>query len=519
MRRFWVWPGLALICGCDGILGIPAPEGRDASQGSTAHGECVVHADCLSDTSNYEPQICSAGQCVPFMHADCPLVLPDDSWVDDLRVHGTEPLIIGVFAPLSWTSIVTATSNVYELALNELSANVGGVPVSGGARPVVALVCHDHYSTVERLDAVVDHLVEVVRVPAVLSMLSAGDLRHAFERSFDRHVFYWNALDADPSLRALITDGLLWHVLPGFDNLAKTYEPLLERTIRYLVRTQAIAVDQRVKVALITTSDHPSLSTLGAELTRRLVFNGKSTADNQKAGDFLAVQIESSVGKSAPPDYGPAVAALREFRPNVVIAAAGEEFFSPILPALEQDVRPFYLLSPTHFESLDRLYAFEGLQEFKTRALGVRVSLPADVGAYVGFRLRFDTQYGYDGTVAAPHNAYDAAYYLLYSAAAAPSVWPLTGSDLTWGMRRLLSGPEGYEVGPSAMEPAMQALAMGSTITLNGVMGPPNFDTQTGVRSGTGSVWCFDSNNFARFDALRLDDAGELVGTFPCWEF
>jgi hypothetical protein len=87
-------------------------------------------------------------------------------------------------------------------------------------------------------------------------------------------------------------------------------------------------------------------------------------------------------------------------------------------------------------------------------------------------------------------------------------------------MRRLLSGRLTFSVGPDDLLPAFLELETpGSSIVLNGAMGPPNFDPATGARDEPGSVWCVDAKRSLHTDVLRLDSAGNLSGDFPCFEF
>jgi hypothetical protein len=61
------------------------------------------------------------------------------------------------------------------------------------------------------------------------------------------------------------------------------------------------------------------VSTLSAELTRRLVFNGKSAAENLPE-HFREVRVEGSVGKNPLPGYAPAIESIRKFKPHVLWA-------------------------------------------------------------------------------------------------------------------------------------------------------------------------------------------------------
>jgi hypothetical protein len=527
----WMLPGALLVLGgCDAVLGIPPAERRpDQAPSAEVAGdgavECSSDAECLgAPDSAKNPKLCREGSCVPLlMPPACPLLLPqgDERWFENLRAAGPEPLVIGAFAAVDGAQALDAARlDSFDLAFGEVSQALGGVPVAGGAiRPVVAVVCDNSYAKADDLTRAVDHLIGEVRVPAVLSSLRSDDLAAAFERSRGRSVLYMNALAADPSLISAQNDALLWHMLPETDVLADAYLALFDRVIRHLTRTGVLGQDEPLRVALVQAYDYPSSAQLGAALVERLFFNGKSAADNSPS-DFAIVNVRTSIGAPAPIGYSFAIDGIRKLAPHVVIAADPDEFLDTILPGLEagsSDPEPFYLLSPWHV----RKAPLRSLRsDTYQRVAGVTYAGADDPNAYDDYLTRFQTAYPNVDAPLGLENFYDAPYYVLYSAVAARGTWPLIGADLALGMRQLLRGPRDFSVGPNDLSLATMALeAAGASITLNGTLGPPSFDLDTGVRADTGSVWCVDAEGNTVTDVLRVGASGELVGNFPCFDF
>jgi hypothetical protein len=155
--------------------------------------------------------------------------------------------------------------------------------------------------------------------------------------------------------------------------------------------------------------------------------------------------------------------------------------------------------------------------------VGVNGASAPDRTLYNDYTAAWDAAYSDRIGVRDYENFYDAAYYLIYSAAAGVAGgWEGKGTDLRRGMRRLLEGPQ-HNVGivNNNMGLAMQALARGS-ITLNGTLGPPDFDETTGARQGAGSIWCMESPTSTKADVLRYkaDVSGDpklatFEGNFP----
>jgi hypothetical protein len=535
MRAPWALSAIVAtgvgIGGCNAVLGIPSAERREPS--ATAAKSCTTHADCLGEDAETDPHVCRASHCVPLLtQPDCPLVLPqkDGQWLTGLRGPGPEPFIVGAFSEipgypvaesaLMREALMSVYSYNFELVLDEFSSTLGGVPVGGGdVQPVVMVVCKDHYAEPAELDHAVDHLVEQLEVPAVLSMLESDDLKRAFERSAERRALFWNLLSADPSVVSPENEGLLWHMLAVPDSLLATYQPLLDRTLRHLVRTGVLAAGDPARVAIVDTRDVPASLTLGRALLDNLVYNGKKAKDNELA-NVLLVEIRSNPPDVAiPPNYSGHVQAIRNFMPHVIIAATTDEFLNPVLQQLEagsSEPEPFYILSPWHIQPEPGW-----LSIYWPRVVGVNYAGGRDLDAYAGYQARFDEAYPrMAGQSVVLENFYDAPYYLLYSAVAARGSWPLSGPDLVVGMRQLLLGDQSFLVGPEDIVAATAELQKtGTSVTMYGTLGPPNFDPQTGVRPDMGSVWCVDKDGTLHADVLRPEGMTLVGDKFPCFDF
>lgn len=496
--------------------------GSDSGTGGEAgaassDGPCKSNADCLDRDENFGPVACVEGECVGLLTEQCPVVLPqsDDLWLENLRLG--DSIVFGAYAFVPPEVVGIQTRN-YDLALTELSRRVNGLPGSGGKRRgIVAVVCDNTPKDADELDASFRHLAEELRVPGIIAALRSDDLQREFESmGLDRGVFMVSPTESDATLAGLLDEGLVWHMLAGGREVAVTYAPLLERTLDYL------APQGSVRVALITASDIRYLAEMESTLEETLEFNGRSVAQNFMDGNYKAISI-TSVYTDPNADLGDAIAAVLDLEPNVVIAAATDEFLSRMVPAIEagwqkDKERPFYLLSPFHYNNpaLDDLVDL--VPDVTERMAGVNAPSAADPTLYDTYQIAFDSAYPDVAGTRGYENFYDAAYFLIYSAAAAGSVAELTGQDMARGMTRLLSGPE-YAVGADDIPEVLSVLSSSSEarVSLNGTLGPPNFDAATGTRREAGSVWCVDPNGIQHSDVLRYDvETGELTGEFPC---
>src|SRR5690606_28596591 len=180
--------------------------------------------------------------------------------------------------------------------------------------------------------------------------------------------------------------------------------------------------------------------------------------------------------------------------------------------------KPFYILSPINYNDDFLVSLVSSTPGLSTRLAGINGAAAEDDSVYRTYTLAWDAAYPERAGTRGYENFYDAAYYLIYAAAAAGNQLN-SGADFSRGMGRLLSGLQ-KNVGADDIPTALQALAAG-TIQLNGTLGPPDFDARNGTRESVGSVWCIDSTGTFQADVLRyVPDAdaarASLNGTFPC---
>jgi hypothetical protein len=488
--------------------------------------ECETHKDCfpLYDDSDTNPRACVEQACIPLMTADCPFLLPLSENTDDPEdrwnaLKSTDAFILGAYAPFIPPALGTFGRN-YDLALTELSKTAGGVLAgSTQRRQVVTVVCNALYPTQAGLLPPSRHLMEDLRVPAVLSALKLQDQQYVWENvARDNEVFMMMPTYSGQSLIDEPDDGLIWHMLSGADKLSVSYQPLLDMTVNHLRAGGSLGETEDLKVAQLKAQDEPFLQDTARYLEANLQLNGQPMGDNIGAGFYRPITITSD---QADPDddQSEAITAILMFAPHVVIGATSDELFERIIPGVEAGWemqnptrdRPFYLAGALNYlnaavpgliNSDESMLA--GQKPLHQRVLGVNWPAAADSSVYDDYQDRWFSahgqfEHGYE-------NFYDAAYYLLYGIAAARS--PLTGPLIAKGLIRVTDlGATRIEVGPNDdMKPTISSLSTSSrsTIELVGAMGPPSWD-EFGARNDAASVWCLNAIGTAFPDKFRYN--------------
>lgn len=490
----------------------------NAAIGSSTQNGCVSNTQCIKDHLD-EPYACltPGSDCVPLKTDECPLVFgkPDD----DNAVYFGAFLNVPASAPLSQMSTLNA-----QLAVDEFNGSVGGLP--GGAlgklRPLVTVVCRND---TDLLQAGAKHLLEDLKVPAVLSNLPSGDQKEFFANyALPRQTFVINPGFADNSLTALSNAGLFWHVIGDIRDVAPAYVPLLSRVERFVDSPTPI------RVAVLVAKRYAEQS-IADTLTPLLRFNGKTVVENES--NFLTASVTALVD-DLDADYSAVNQQLLSFRPHVIIAITREEFVYKILPIVESgwsaaapdQERPFYILPTALSGNLDLLNYIaasdtgNSSESKRRRMVGVAPASAEDLSLYNEFLVRFRSAYPLFKNPGGFENFYDAVYLLGNAMFAAGSVAKLTGPDVARGMSRVIAGGLVVDVGPTKIADGFAALAAGGNIRINGTMGLSDFDPGVGARRGTGSVYCFrlnDGQPTFTYDVLRYNrDTGELEGEFPC---
>jgi hypothetical protein len=436
-------------------------------------------------------------------------------WREILRSQGS--IVIGATGQLGAAGFSTYTRN-YDLALTELDNFAGGVRGTEGFRRVAAVVCDDSVTDQEALLAGVSHLVEDVRVPAVVSALNAGDLQVAFsetqQSAVNPDVLFVGPRSSDETLETFPDNNLVWNILPAADEVAKAYGPLLTRTIAYLYSSMRVPAGETIKVAVLHSNEQRLLQDINAALPRLLYFNDKDFNTNLTDGNLLVREITLDAGAQLTNQIDDVMA----FAPHVIIELGASELYTTIIPRVEGrwlvdapdgQARPFYLLDPYHLADsnlANTITSYALPDAISERMAGVNyASAPSEYAyLYSTYCSRYAGMFSDEDNPVCWENFYDAAWYALGAIAATTGrTDQFTGIELASGMLRLQSGPE-YVIAPDTLDEMLDDLADGQSIELVGVMGPPTFDAN-GAREGAGSVWCPTPAAQVLTDVLRVD--------------
>ena len=537
--------------GSGGSGGVNDRTGGSAGQaGAPGSDDCATNEDCIVAHYNL-PYVCRDGACVELKSPDCPLVLGAGEDPENKYLKTSAPIIVGAFANFDPVLPVSKSRYNYELAFEEFNDRTnGGLPASLGhpRRPLIAVVCGATDFDEERLERSLDHLVDDLRVPAILaSVIDQDDLQDAFEyvndvNGKDANVFFLSPFASNDTLAKLPDDGLLWHMLGPATDQAAPYVPLVARAETYQNRLRPDP-DKPLRVLLIESS--VALNTeLAEEVASTIVFNGKSALENFADGNFEVARIDTG-GTTTDPDYGTAVAALadEERTPQIIIGLATNELFEELLVPIEFDwneearggePRPLYLLSPLLANSQVVLARTQhpSLPTLRDRILGVNFA-SVDPKLYTKYYQNLVFTFPDTGLeLASTENYYDAAYFLFYSFVMAGDLEEYTGSDLARGMTRLIrmdvdfddcSLPDCVPVDASVLgsvPPLLRQISSRDGIGLLGTMGPPDFDASSGTRTRPTSVWCISDDGASYVPDVLMYDAETqtLTGDFTCFE-
>lgn len=535
--------------------------GAPGTGGSAGQPECEHNSDCIDEHN--APYICRNGRCVRLLSLpECPHIIPDDP--DDppdaqelLRQDGA--IVLGAFTTMGNDQDYGDTQAImnWELAIKEFNDETGGglpgFTVAREKRPLVAVVCQGIANTPEEILPGMTHLGVDIGVPAVLSTLTADKLialfdhtqKNEYTEAGGKPVLFFSTGDASIQLAKLEDNGLVWHELGDPRMLGAVVAGLVERIEPY-VRAEREAnfletgVDDPATPLRVTLvySDHVSTIDLKNVLTSveanyensTLKFNGGTLCTDQAAtGAFRVVEIESSlVHTDHTPDVLDALTSLQEYPPHIIVAMATDEFPSQVIPTLEEDwgaadtpsegmQRPYYVLAPHLYGNMSLTAAainYAGsVPPLHERIVGVNYASAQDSTSkalYTAYLQRLEQEYQ-DTTLplAGTENFYDAAYHVLYSAAAAYAAYETPdGEDLRDAFTdRVISANPAAQVvniGPLNIAATVTDLET-SPISLWATMGPPRFDRISGTPWSPMSAWCIASDFSVQADGLIYD--------------
>ena len=492
-----------------------------------AGGECETNADCLDEDPN-TPRACierepgrgSTRECVELTTPDCPRMLPtgdganEELWKEKLAIPGS--IIIGAFAVLPNEGYSTFSRN-YDLALTQFAEYARGVRgTDGTTRPIVAVLCKTDYQEPAPVLENVRHLVDDVRVPAIIASMSSDNLQDAFSQTrrseVNRDVLFLSPNSSTEGIANLPDENLIWNLLPNGEQVAIAYGPLLTRTIDYLRAYRDVPAGEDIRVSVVYATDLPLFIDMKAALPALLNFNGMDYDGNKDAGFLQEIHVDSWYETQTDPLTNE-INSILEFAPHIVIELGANELFKWIIPGVEDrwstevpdQPRPFYLLSPQHYITARDLPQVIGVysqpDQINLRMAGVNyASAPEEyryitddwLEAYAQFIPDDPSTPNVDESDTTGYeNIWDAPWYAFAAIAATTGrTDKFTGLDLAQGMLRIQNQNETeYAVGAEDIKDVVDDLGDGDSIHYIGTMGPPTFDSY-GARTGSGSVWC-----------------------------
>jgi hypothetical protein len=518
----------------------PSVGGEAGAGGADTAPECVDNAECI-DSHFGQPYICREGKCIDLTTEECPLV------VGTGNLKAKAPIIFGAYAVAKDAVSRSMVTRNIELAISEVTKKVTGLRggPNGTPRTLAVVVCNSSYpdvapGTIDPFVPSLDHLIDTVEVPGIISALSAKDLQAVFSQRLDQAgTFVISPYEQDSELASLSDGGRLWNLLGATSDVAGAFGPLLARTEAYL-RTDDTFLNLnrssgKLRVAVVTAD-------IARETDVRDVLLELPELD---AFDVKPFQVESAV-LTADPDTATVADALLDYAPNIIVALAGSEFINDIIPVIEtgsswstrskyagvSQQKPLYVLGAAMVAETWAVYSTKesetgtGYTTLMDRIVGVTYASATDtelLEAYTTRLIGANRDLEDSSLLLGTENVYDAAYLMIYAAAAAGAVPKLTGEEMSFGMRRLLAGTE-YDIGPSAISSILTALETGDKIALRLTLGDAEWNEARGTRNGLGSVYCLNNTTSASlprgpvYDALRYDpDSHSLEAKeLPC---
>lgn len=510
--------------------------GDGGAAGAAVAAECENNGECI-DANFGQPFVCQAGACLSLLTKECPLV------VGAQNLRAAEPIVFGAYALApDGVSRSVVTRNL-ELAVGEFTSKVTGLRggPNGTRRTLAFVVCNSYFpdnppGTIDAFTPSLQHLVDTLHVPGIISALQAKDLQAVFSQKLDAAgAFVISPYEQDSELAGLSDGGRLWHLLGATADIAPAFGPLLKRTETYLRRDETYlklsSPGAKLRVAVVAANVARETDVRDALL------------DLPELEDFEVkpFQVDSAL-LTKNPDVSVLAGNLFDFAPNIIVALAGSEFIEGVFPLLEngstwsmktsQQQRPMYLLGSTMAPQTWSLYAAKrnenlgGWKSFFNRISGVAYASAVDaqlLGQYEGRLTAASGDLADPSVVLGSESVYDATFLLIYAAAAAGEVPSLRGKDLAVGMQRLVQGAS-YNVGPLAISSILTALDNGQDIGLRLTLGEPNWNVARGTRNGIGSVYCLNDAGTSfemgfplgpDRDVLRYDPTSNLLEDKP----
>ena len=140
------------------------------------------------------------------------------------------------------------------------------------------------------------------------------------------------------------------------------------------------------------------------------------------------------------------------------------------------------------------------------------------MNAATSFNVNYQVKFGVTPSASGMGSSYDATYAIAYAMAATHDL-PITGANLSKGLRKLSGGATSIEVGTQKVLAAFQKLVAGESISAVGTFGPLEWDNDGAVLGGVIQMWCIGapSGGSPAYQASGLNfdlKTQKLVGSY-----
>jgi ABC-type branched-subunit amino acid transport system substrate-binding protein len=490
---------LSSLCSCSALLGLDELKlrndgGPSASTNLEAGTQCLVNADCnpKGDAGGPDgPAICQKPElrCVPLLSPDCTLV--SGNYADDRSI------VLGALFNLTGAQATTnqLRLNSALLALEEINAT-GGIPqgtTSANARPLAMVSCD-----AAMLERAGTHLASELRVPAIIGPnLSQDTLDLSNKVTVKSGTVVMTPTGVASSIGDLLDDGLTWQMVPN--DLQRA--PLMREQINEL--ETALKRDRKfnmLKLAVVFRDDALGQGTRSG--LDELVLNGRQLSDPINLG----MNVRMDPFDLSLPDQHVLVDAYTKFLPDVIVLAGTAEVVTQILIPVEaawpsDKPRPYYVMIDSSKVS-ELTTAATGNDDLRRRVRGTGVAPGADsVDVYNAFRISYGVRFpASTATVSGMGPSYDAVYAAAFALAATKDL-PVSGKNVSAGLRHLTGGMFKVPVEQNQVLAAFQHLILDGYINAIGTFGPLAWGTNGAVQGGTVEIWCIGANNGTPFFA------------------
>jgi hypothetical protein len=483
---------------------------------------CTHNSECI-DAAKGSPAICrkSDRKCVNLFTPTCDTVVQQSGdLLDDNAV------VVGYIVPYGVTWDQGASDLMLlnlKLAQHEIMSS-GGLPALSGqskGRPLVFLACHEFQASegIENLLSAANHLVKDVQVPIVI-----GPIDPDFENALSNLVFLPNKVFnilpnggsvglADQAAKVNPAAPIIWQLQGHSDRgtgkimtdfILKYLEPRLRNTD---------GVVGPIRVASIYDGGYFGTSYNGGTASR-IIFNGKSAADNLADGNYISINIGSLVDPIANPSPSGKIAAglaqLYAFQPHVVMYSAFPGATGPLMVPMFLNwpmsvPKPYYLdlTGSAQYISADlRILEVFGVRD---RIFTPLVQSNPDQAIVDQYIIRLSAEFP-DQNIPAnrftrafiSQVSYDAAWLSAYAIAAVRDK-PLTADNIAATLPQLRPPNPKSNVGPldptnptSGANPSASftALSAGKGIDLQGLAGHMDINPNDGLSDYDLTLWC-----------------------------